>query len=84
MALSPFVLNAIMGAAKMLMADTTSTAAKRGVLGIFAVIGAVLYSTYLGTPIDIDSITSLLNTSFIALTQFLLAHGSYTLFWKKQ
>ena len=84
-ALSPFLLNGVMAGVKWLAGNNTfTTTGKRGILALLALVGAVAFGTYTGTPVDIDSLTSLSTVVIEAFVAFLLAHGSYTLFWKKQ
>lgn len=81
-AVSPFVLNVVMSWFKRL-AGNLSTTGKRGFLAILALIGALAYNRLTGTPLQMDSITSLTSIVVEGFVGFLLAHGSYTLFWKK-
>lgn len=81
---TPFLLNAIMASFKWFVGtNTLSTTGKRGVLAFFALIGALAYGQITGEPVDIDSISSLATIVAEAFVAFLLAHGSYMLFWKK-
>ena len=80
-ALAPFILNAITSLAKWL-GGVQTTAGKRFLRAVFSLIGVVALSALNGTPVDPNSITSLVTAAVEALSAFLMAHGSYTLFWK--
>jgi hypothetical protein len=41
------------------------------------------FSVLNGTPVDTNSISSLVTVAFEALAAFLMAHGSYHLFWQQ-
>jgi hypothetical protein len=81
-ALSPFVLNAVMGLAKW-FGNLQTTAGKRFLLALFSIIGVLAYSSLNGTPVDTNSISNLVTVAMQALAAFLMAHGSYVLFWQK-
>lgn len=81
-ALSPFILNAVMGIVKW-TGGIQSTGGKRFLLAVFSLLGVVAYSSLTGSPVDMNSVTSLAQTAVEALIAFLMAHGSYTLFWNK-
>lgn len=78
-ALGPFIINFAMQAAKWL-SGMNSTAGKRFVLALFSIAGVIAYSAYNGTPVDPNSITSLVQVALLSLGAFLASHGSYTLF----
>jgi hypothetical protein len=44
-----------------------------------SILGAILFSALTGTPLDVDSVGSLVQVAFEALAAFLAAHGSYSL-----
>ncbi len=52
---------------------------KRFLLALVAILGAVSYSALNGTPLDVNSVTSLGQVAFEAVAAFLAAHGSYSL-----
>jgi hypothetical protein len=82
-AFTPFALNAVMGIVKWMGAKDMTTPGKRFLLAIFALVGVVAGNSLLGTPVQPDSITSILSILFESLAAFIAAHGSYTLFWNK-
>jgi hypothetical protein len=59
------------------------TGAKRFFLALFALAGVIAFSALSGNPVDPNSISSLVQTIFASFATFLLAHGSYTLFWQQ-
>jgi hypothetical protein len=79
--LSPFILNIVVGITKW-TGGVQSTGGKRFLLAVFSVIGVVAYDALMGQPVDMNSLTSLLQTAIEALVAFLAAHGSYHLFWQ--
>lgn len=83
--LSPFVLNGVMSVVKWLgnMQAGQQTGAKRFFLALFALAGVVAFSALSGNPVDPNSISSLVQTIFASFATFVLAHGSYTLFWQQ-
>lgn len=84
-ALAPFLLNGVMAGVKWFAGNNTfSTVGKRGILALLAIVGAVAYGSLTGSPVDMNSVTSLATTVIEAFVAFLLAHGSYTLFWKSK
>jgi hypothetical protein len=81
LALSPFILNGVTALA-VLATGFSSTAGKRVVLAAFALIGVIATAAVTGTPVDPASVNydvGIIGTSFVA---FLMAHGSYHLFFK--
>ena len=76
--LAPFVLNAATEGAKWLT-GFSSTAGKRFLLAVLAIFGAVSFSAINGTPLDVNSITSLIQVALEALLAFFAAHGTYSL-----
>lgn len=82
LALSPFLLNVVMAIIKWLT-PTESTAWKRGVLALLSLAGVIATSAMTGTPVNPNEVSSLLTAIVEAFVAFLLAHGSYTLFWNK-
>jgi hypothetical protein len=81
-ALSPFILNSVMGLAKW-FGNLQTTAGKRFVLALLSIFGVLAFSALNGTPVDTNSISSLVTVAMQALAAFLMAHGSYVLFWQK-
>lgn len=77
-AFGPFIINGVVELAKLLT-GFNSTAGKRFLLAVTAILGAVSFSALTGTPVNVDSITSLVQTALEALVAFLMAHGSYSL-----
>lgn len=77
-ALGPFALNGVTELTKYLT-SVSSTGAKRFVLGVFSILGVIALSAYNGTPLDIDSVSSISVTLMQSLAAFLAAHGSYSL-----
>jgi hypothetical protein len=61
------------------LTSVSTTGGKRFLLAILAILGAIGYSALNGTPLDVNSISSLLQIAFEALAAFLAAHGSYSL-----
>ncbi|MCB1392891.1 hypothetical protein [Nitrobacter sp.] len=81
LALSPFALNMVMGVVKWL-SPLETTASKRVILALFSLAGAIATSAMSGEPLDPNMITSIVQVVVEAFVAFVLAHGSYTLFWK--
>jgi hypothetical protein len=77
-AAGPFIINGAMEFTKWLT-SVSSTAGKRFLLAILAIVGAIAYSALNSTPLDVDSLTSLGQIAFEAVAAFLAAHGSYSL-----
>ena len=81
-ALSPFVLNAVMAAVKWLAGNNTfSVSGKRGFLALFSLIGVICFHALSGTEINPNSITDLTTVIVESFVAFVLSHGSYKLFW---
>jgi hypothetical protein len=59
-----------------------TTTSKRVVLALFSLAGVIAVSAMTGAPVDPNTVSSILETLVEAFVAFLLAHGSYTLFWK--
>lgn len=53
-------------------------------LALFSLVGVVAFSALSGNPVDPNSITSLIQTIVESFIAFLLAHGSYTMFWNDE
>jgi hypothetical protein len=83
LALSPFVLNLVMAVVKWL-SPMESTSSKRVVLALFSLAGVIAVSATTGSPVDPNVVSSILQTLVETFVAFLLAHGSYTLFWKRR
>jgi hypothetical protein len=77
-AVGPFIINGVVQFTKWLT-GTSSTAGKRFLLALVAILGAIAYSALNGTPLDVNSISSLSQTGLEASAAFLAAHGSYNL-----
>lgn len=82
-AAGPFILNMLIGVVKMTK-GVQSTAGKRFVLAIFSIAGAVAFGILTGSPVDWDSVGSLVTTAIESFVAFLAAHGSYSLFFNKK
>jgi len=83
LAISPFVLNVIMGVVKWL-SPLETTASKRVVLTLFSLAGVIAASAMTGSPVDPNLVSNILMTLVEAFVAFVLAHGSYILFWKAE
>ena len=83
LALSPFVLNIVMGVVKWL-SPLETTASKRVVLALFSLAGVIATSAMTGAPVDPNLVSNILMVLVEAFVAFVLAHGSYTLFWKAE
>lgn len=81
-AAGPFIINGAMEFTKWLT-SVSSTAGKRFLLAILAILGAIAYSALNGTPLDVDSLTSLGRLAFESALAFMAAHGSYSLLTRK-
>jgi hypothetical protein len=77
-AIGPFLINGAMEFTKWLTSVST-TGGKRFLLALLAILGAIAYSALNGTPLDVNSLTSLGQVAFEAIAAFLAAHGSYSL-----
>jgi hypothetical protein len=77
-AVSPFVINLVVQAPKY-FTGFSSTAGKRFLLAIASIIGAIAFSALNGTPLDVNSVSSLVQTALESSVAFLAAHGSYSL-----
>jgi hypothetical protein len=77
-ALSPFVINLAVEGAKYLT-GFSSTAGKRFILAVVSLLGAISFSALSGTPLDINSVSSILQIAFEAFVAFFAAHGSYSI-----
>jgi hypothetical protein len=77
-ALGPFIINGTVEFAKVLT-GFSSTAGKRLLLAIAAILGAISFSALTGTPVNVESISSLVQIALEAFAAFLAAHGSYSL-----
>jgi hypothetical protein len=77
-AVLPLFINGVMEFTKWLT-GFSSTGGKRFLLAIVSILGAAAFSALTSTPLNVDSITSLVQTAFEALAMFLAAHGSYSL-----
>lgn len=83
MALAPFVLNVVMGAMKWAGAQDMTTPGKRTLLAVFAIVGVAAANGLTGTPVQVDSISSLTQIALESFAAFVAAHGTYLLFWKR-
>lgn len=77
-AIGPFVLNAAVQFTKYITA-VSSTGGKRFILAILSIVGVISYSALNGTPLDVNSLTSIGQVLLTSVGAFLAAHGSYTL-----
>jgi hypothetical protein len=77
-AISPFIMNGAVEFTKFLT-GFNSTAGKRFLLAIVAFLGAMSFSALNGTPLDMNSVSSILQTAFEAFFAFFAAHGSYSI-----
>src|ERR1043166_709201 len=78
---SPFALNAVTKLVTWSV-GVTDTPGKRLGLAVLSLLGAVGTAVANGTPLDpgnLNTLLSVIATSFVA---FLMAHGSYHLFFK--
>jgi hypothetical protein len=75
-AAGPFIIN---GAMEFTKTSVSTTGGKRFLLALIAILGATAYSALNGTPLDVNSVTSLGQVTFEAIAAFLAAHGSYSL-----
>jgi hypothetical protein len=80
---SPFALNMVMSVVKWL-SPLETTASKRVVLALFSPAGVISTSAMTGAPVDPNPVSNILMTLAEAFVAFVLAHGSYTLFWKAE
>ena len=77
-AAGPFVLNGAMEFTKWLTSVTT-TGGKRFLLALLALVGVISYSALNGTPLDVNSVSSIAQVLLTTAGAFLAAHGSYSL-----
>lgn len=77
-AASPFIINLAVEFTKYLT-GFSSTAGKRSLLAIVSIVGAISFSALNGTPLDVNSVSSLMQTAMESVVAFLAAHGSYTI-----
>lgn len=80
----PFILNSLMEFAKKVGAAEFQTPGKRFVLAILSIVGVIAANALMGTEIDPNQISVWITIAFEAFAAFVSAHGSYTLFFKKQ
>jgi hypothetical protein len=77
-AFGPFALNALMEFTKYLT-SVSSTGGKRFLLALLSLIGVIAYSALNGTPLDVNSVSSIAQVLLTTAGAFLAAHGSYSL-----
>jgi hypothetical protein len=77
-ALGPFALNAAMELTKY-VTSVSSTGGKRFALGVLSLVGVIAYSALNGTPLDVNSVSSIAQVLLTSAGAFLAAHGSYSL-----
>jgi hypothetical protein len=77
-AVGPFALNAVMELTKWLT-NVGSTGGKRFLLALLSLAGVIAYSALNGTPLDVNSVSSIATVLLTSAGAFLAAHGSYTL-----
>lgn len=80
---TPFLLNAVMTVAKALGAQDMSRYGLRALLALFSLLGAIAASALSGQSPDMSHISDLIQVILLAFVNFLAAHSSYDLFWKK-
>jgi hypothetical protein len=78
LAISPFV-----GVVKWL-SPLETTGSKRVILALFSLAGVIATSAMTGSPVDPNMVSSIVMVLVEAFVAFLLAHGSYTLFWEPE
>jgi hypothetical protein len=76
--LLPFVLNGAMELTKWLT-KVSSTGVIRFFLALLSIIGVISFSALNGTPLDVESLTGLLQLAFGSVATFVASHGSYSL-----
>jgi hypothetical protein len=62
--------------------SSSPTASNRVILAFLSLAGAISTSALTGAPLDLNMITSIVQVIVEAFVAFVLARGSYTLFWK--
>jgi len=72
-AVLPFIINGAVEFTKWLT-NTSTTGGKRFLLALVAILGAISFSALTGAPLNVDSITSLVQIGFEAVAAFLAAH----------
>ena len=77
-ALGPFALNAAVELTKYIT-SISSTGGKRFLLALVSLVGVIAYSALNGTPLDVNSISSIAQVLLTTAGAFLAAHGSYSL-----
>lgn len=77
-AAGPFILNVVMEFTKWLT-SVSSTAGKRFLLAVLSLVGVIAYSALNGTPLDVNSVSSIAQVLLTTAGAFLAAHGSYSL-----
>jgi hypothetical protein len=75
-------LNAVMELTKYIT-SVSSTGGKRFVLAILSIVGVVAYSALNGTPLDVNSVSSLSQTALESALLFFASHGTYSLLMGK-
>jgi hypothetical protein len=61
-----------------------TTASERVILALLSLAGVIAASAMTGTPVDPNMVSSIVQVIVEAFVAFVLAHSSYTLFWKAQ
>lgn len=77
-AVGPFALNAVVEVTKY-VTSVSSTGGKRFILALVSLIGVIAYSALNGTPLDVNSLSSIGQVLLTTAGAFLAAHGSYSL-----
>jgi hypothetical protein len=72
------ILNGAMEFTKWLTM-VSSTTGKRFLLALLALIGVIAYSALNGTPLDVNSVSSIAQVLLTTAGAFLAAHDSYSL-----
>ena len=80
---TPFIVNGVVALTNW-FAGTQTTAGKRFILALISLIGVISLNALNGTPVDVNSVSSLIRTAIETLLAFLASHGSYHLFFKGQ
>jgi hypothetical protein len=77
-AIGPFVLNGAMEFTNW-FTSISSTAGKRFLFALLSLVGVIAYSALNGTPLDVNSVSSIATVVLTTAGAFLAAHGSYSL-----
>jgi hypothetical protein len=61
------------------LTSVSSTRGKRFALALLSLAGVIAYSAFNGTPLDVNSVSSIAQVLLTTAGAFLAAHGSYSL-----